>query len=87
MIDSVVVKNSAGTATLVKGTDYLTGYDNNNNLLITIIDSSPAASYLVGYNKENPAAVTASKSRLALRLLTGMERGFSPICGATIGSF
>ena len=60
IIDSVVVKNTAGSVTLVKGTNYLTGYDANNNFLITILDASPTTTYTVSYNKANPAAVTAT---------------------------
>ena len=54
-IDSVVVKNSAGTTTLILGTNYITGYDSSGNFLITIIDPNPASTYLVAYSKANTA--------------------------------
>jgi Bacteriophage tail sheath protein len=60
IIDSVVVKNTAGSVTLLKGTNYITGYDASNNFLITILDSNPTTTYTVSYNKANPAAVTSS---------------------------
>jgi phage tail sheath protein FI len=60
IIDSVVVKNTAGSVTLVKGVNYLTGYDAFNNFLITILDTSPTTTYTVSYNKANVAAVTAT---------------------------
>lgn len=59
-IDSVVVQNTAGTITLVKGVNYITGYNANGDFLITILDANPTATYKVAYNKANPSAVTAS---------------------------
>jgi len=60
IIDSVVVKNTAGTVTLVKGVNYIAGYDQSNNFVITILDPSPTTTYTVSYNKANPAAVVYS---------------------------
>lgn len=59
VIDSVVVKSSTGT-TLTLGVNYITGYDSNNNFLITILDVPVASSYNVAYNKANPSMVTAN---------------------------
>jgi uncharacterized protein len=56
IIDSVVVKNTAGSVTLVKGVNYITGYDASNNFLITILDASPTTTYTISYNKANVAA-------------------------------
>ena len=56
--DSVIVKNAAGTTTLVNGVNYIQGYDVNNNFLITILDTPVQSTYQVGYNKAMPSMVT-----------------------------
>jgi uncharacterized protein len=60
ILDSVVVKNAAGTITKVEGTDYVTGYDANNNFLITILETPVGPTYMVAYNNANPSMVTAT---------------------------
>jgi Bacteriophage tail sheath protein len=49
-IESVVVKHEDQT-TLVNGIDYVCGYAENGDFIITILEAAPDTSYLVSYNK------------------------------------
>jgi len=55
--DSVVVKTTGGQP-LVEGVNYIQGYDNNNNFIITILDTPVQSSYMVGYDSADPSMVT-----------------------------
>ena len=80
---NLVVKTTAETpSTLVKGTDYTVNFDNDGNLVVTLIASSTYASETalsIAGKKLNPAGVTASDVVGSVNASTGAETGMEVI--------
>ena len=76
---NLLVKTTAETpATLVKGTDYTVSYNNDGDMVITLIAGSTYASVTelsVAGKKLNPAGVTASDIVGTVNATTGAETG------------
>ncbi|MER2169034.1 MAG: phage tail sheath family protein [Psychrobacillus psychrodurans] len=63
ILDSLVVKDSAGTTTLVKNTDYIAGFNDDGEVLISILSTTnPGTNSLkVSYTQLDPTLVTSSE--------------------------
>ena len=81
--ENLVVKTvGESQATLVKGTDYMVSFDDDGNLVVTLIAGSTHASessLSIAGKKLNPAGVTASDIIGAVNPSTGKETGLEVI--------
>lgn len=79
LLDTLVVKLVEAGQPLVKGTDYVAGYNDDENVVITPIDggaiTSGQASLVVSYDKLNPAAVTSDDIVGGIDITTGEPEG------------
>ncbi|MFX3673286.1 MAG: phage tail sheath family protein [Paenisporosarcina sp.] len=61
LLDSLVVKNTGGTTTYVKNTDYVVAFDKDGYPIISLLDTGAAAAEVnltVNFDKLDPSAVT-----------------------------
>lgn len=80
LLASLVVKNA--TTALVKGTDYIASFDDDGNVLITLLETgsaSAATSLTVSGNKIDPSLVDATDIVGGLDAATGAETGLELI--------
>ncbi len=80
LLDKLVVKKEA--ATLVMGTDYITYFDEEGNVVVTLLDGGSAAtvtSILVGGVKIDPSLVDATDIIGGYDAATGKEKGMELI--------
>ena len=66
ILSSLVVKGTADGSDAVIGTDYTAAYDDDGNLVITLLETSTLysnASIFVAYDKVDPSKVTAQRQR------------------------
>lgn len=92
--DTVVVKNSAGSTTYVKGTDYILSFNNEGYMVVTVLDTGAAASATalkINYTRLKPEGVTASDIIGGVDANTGAVSGLEcigkifPMFGLTPG--
>lgn len=82
LLDTLVVKTSAESSTLTLNTDYTAAFNDNGELVITLIaDSShySDATLTVSYDKLDPSKVTAEDIIGGIDIATGKEKGLEVV--------